>query len=299
MAAEPAHVGYTQWLTAARGRAARRLEGLARPVPTNRGWADLVLDDDRSAILHDICGYVRLRETVLGEWGMAARTGVARGLSVLFAGPPGTGKTMAAGVVAAELGLELFVVDLSQVVSKYIGETEKNLARVFDAAEDSGAVLLFDEADALFGTRTEISDAHDRYANIETSYLLQRMEAYDGVAVLASNLRQNLDDAFLRRLRYVVDFQLPDPEQRRRIWDRHLGGGVPVGELNLDLLAARLPIAGGSIRNIALAAAFLAAAERESLGMDHLVRASRREFEKLGKLWRDPLDGVARTGVAR
>lgn len=296
---QPATADFGHWLSAARRRATRQLDGLARLVPTGRGWDDLVLDDDRTSALREICDYVRLRDLVLGEWGMAARAGVARGLSALFAGPPGTGKTMSAGVIAAELGLELFVIDLSEVVSKYIGETEKNLARVFDAAENSGAVLLFDEADALFGTRTQISDAHDRYANVETSYLLQRMEDYDGVAVLSSNLRQNMDEAFLRRLRFVVDFPLPDQAQRRRIWERHIGGGVPLADLDLDLLAARLPVAGGSIRNIALAGAFFAAAEREPLGMHHLARASRREYEKLGKLWRDPLDATQPPGRSR
>ena len=310
LAHDPPRAAYADWLQVARRRATARLDGLARLVPARRGWDDLVLEPDRTAVLREICDQVRLRDVVLGQWGMAARTGVARGVSVLFTGPPGTGKTMAAGVVAADLGLELFAIDLSQVVSKYIGETEKNLARVFDAAEDSGAVLLFDEADALFGARTEISDAHDRYANIETSYLLQRMEEYDGIAVLSTNLRQNMDDAFLRRLRFVVDFPLPDAAARRRIWERHLGGPAPLDELDFDLLAARLSVAGGSIRNMALAAAYLAAAEGVALGMDHLMRAAGREFEKLGKLWRDPraagdrangaqANAVVRAGVAR
>ena len=285
------------WLAAARRRATHRLDGLARRIRLGRGWDDLVLDADRTTLLHEICDQVRLRETVLGGWGMADRTGVSRGLSVLFAGPPGTGKTMLAGVIARELGLELFAVDLSRVVSKYIGETEKNLAHVFAAAEFSGAVLLFDEADALFGARTEISDAHDRYANIETSYLLQRIEEYDGIAVLSTNLRQNIDEAFQRRLRFLVDFPLPDVAQRRRIWARHLGGEVPVDGVDLDLLATCLPVAGGSIRNIALAAAFLAAADGTPVGMTHLMWAARREFEKLGKLWRDPSTPDGRTAT--
>lgn len=277
------------WRTACRRRLDRDLDALSQRVPAARTWDDLVLDADRCALLHEICDQVRLRGAVLDGWGLGRRAAaVARGLTVLFAGPPGTGKSMAAEVVAHELALDLYRIDLSQIVSKYIGETEKHLARVFAAAEDSGAVLLFDEADALFGRRTEIADAHDRYANIETSYLLQRMEAYDGIAVLSTNLRRNLDDAFLRRLRFVVEFPLPDAERRQQIWARHLGDVPLDDDVDLAALAHRLAVSGGSIRNIVLAAAFLAAAERVPVGMTHLMRAARREFDKIGKLWRDP-----------
>jgi SpoVK/Ycf46/Vps4 family AAA+-type ATPase len=191
-------------------------------------------------------------------------------------------------VIANQLGLDLYRIDLSQVVSKYIGETEKNLSCIFAEAENSNAVLFFDEADALFGKRTEISDAHDRYANIETSYLLQRMEDYEGIAILATNLRQNMDEAFLRRLRFVVEFPFPDAAHRLRIWQGHLRTGAPLDDdLDLSLLAEHVSVSGGSIRSIVLAAAFLAAGEDRPIGMVHLLRAARREFEKVGKLWSD------------
>jgi len=205
-----------------------------------------------------------LRERVLDEWGLGERITGSRGLAALFAGPPGTGKTMAATVVAADLGLDLYRVDLSRVVSKYIGETEKNLARIFAEADGANVVLMFDEADALFGKRTEVSDAHDRYANIEVSYLLQRMEQYEGVAILASNLRHNMDDAFLRRLRFVVDFPFPEPPQRRLIWQAHLRTGAPLHtDLDVPLLAERLVV----------------------VGMGHLLGAARREFAKTDAVW--------------
>jgi SpoVK/Ycf46/Vps4 family AAA+-type ATPase len=237
---------------------------------------------------------------VLGDWGFQGRIAAGRGLAALFAGPPGTGKTMAAGVIANQLGLDLYRIDLSQVVSKYIGETEKNLARIFAEAESSNAVLLFDEADALFGKRTEIGDAHDRYANIETSYLLQRMEDYEGIAILASNLRQNMDEAFLRRLRFVVEFPFPDAAHRLHIWQRHLRTDAPLdGDLDLPLLAERVAVSGGNIRNIVLAAAFLAAGEGQPIGMAHLLRAARREYEKVGKLWHDVQEPRSLAGARR
>jgi SpoVK/Ycf46/Vps4 family AAA+-type ATPase len=202
------------------------------------------------------------------------------GISALFAGPSGTGKTLAAEVIAGVLGLDLYRIDLSQVVSKYIGETEKNLRRVFDAAEEGGAVLLFDEADALFGKRSEVKDSHDRYANIEVSYLLQRMEQYRGLAVLTTNLRDSLDDAFLRRLRFIVSFPFPDAVQRAGIWRRAFPPATPTEGLDPERLAT-LEVAGGTIRNIALAAAFLAADEDAPVRMGHLLRAARGEYEKL------------------
>jgi SpoVK/Ycf46/Vps4 family AAA+-type ATPase len=204
------------------------------------------------------------------------------GISALFAGPSGTGKTLAAEVIAGVLGLDLYRIDLSQVVSKYIGETEKNLRRVFDAAEEGGAVLLFDEADALFGKRSEVKDSHDRYANIEVSYLLQRMEQYRGLAVLTSNLKDSLDDAFLRRLRFIVSFPFPDATQRAGIWRRAFPRATPTEGLDPDRLAT-LEVAGGTIRNIALSAAFLAADEGAPVRMQHLLQAARGEYEKLEK----------------
>jgi SpoVK/Ycf46/Vps4 family AAA+-type ATPase len=208
-----------------------------------------------------------------------------RGVTALFAGPSGVGKTMAAEVVAGELGLNLFSIDLSGVVSKYIGETEKNLKRVFDAAEAAGAVLFFDEADALFGKRSEVKDAHDRYANVEVAYLLQRMEQFDGMAILTTNLRANVDEAFLRRLDAIVDFPLPEIDDRRRLWERNLSARVPrAGDIDLDFLAIRFTLSGGNIRNVAVGAAFLAAEAGRPLGMEDLVRETAREYRKLGRL---------------
>jgi SpoVK/Ycf46/Vps4 family AAA+-type ATPase len=197
---------------------------------------------------------------------------------------------MAAAVVAADLGLDLYRVDLSRVVSKYIGETEKNLSRIFAEAHEANAVLLFDEADALFGKRTDVSDAHDRYANIEVSYLLQRMEHYEGITILASNLRHNMDEAFLRRLRFIVDFPFPEPAQRLLIWRAHLRAGAPLAaDLDLPLLADRLAVSGGTIRNVVLSASFLAAAEDTAVGMDQLLRAARRELAKSDAVWRSDM----------
>jgi SpoVK/Ycf46/Vps4 family AAA+-type ATPase len=225
---------------------------------------------------------VRYRARVCDEWGFAEKSNRGLGLSGLFAGPSGTGKTLAAEVLANELELDLFRIDLSTVVSKYIGETEKNLRRVFDAAEEGGAILLFDEADALFGKRSEVKDSHDRYANVEISYLLQRMEAYRGLAILATNMKEALDPAFLRRLRFVVLFPFPDQAQRAEIWRRIFPAKTPTDSLDIDGLA-RLSISGGNIRNIALNAAFAAAGSEEPVRMPHLLGAVRLEYEKLEK----------------
>ena len=207
------------------------------------------------------------------------------GVTALFAGDSGTGKTMAAEVVAGDLGLDLYVIDLSTVVDKYIGETEKNLDRIFTEADRVNGVLLFDEADALFGKRSEVKDAHDRYANVEVAYLLQRMERFDGLAILTTNLRANLDEAFLRRLDALVDFPMPEEDHRRRLWERHLPPTLPrAGDLDLDFLAARFKLTGGNIRNICVAAAYLAAAEDRPVAMADLVRATEREYRKLGHL---------------
>jgi SpoVK/Ycf46/Vps4 family AAA+-type ATPase len=226
---------------------------------------------------------VRRRATVYGRWGFAERSNRGLGISALFAGASGTGKTMAAEVLANELELDLYKIDLSQVVSKYIGETEKNLRRVFDAAEEGGAILLFDEADAIFGKRSEVKDSHDRYANIEVSYLLQRMEAYSGLAILTTNMKSSLDTAFLRRIRFVVHFPFPDAAQRAAIWQRIFPPETPTQGLRPERLA-QLNIAGGNIRNIALAAAFLAAEEDEApVSMGHMLQAARGEYTKIEK----------------
>jgi SpoVK/Ycf46/Vps4 family AAA+-type ATPase len=228
---------------------------------------------------------MRYRPLVLGEWGFDHKLSLGKGLNVLFAGPSGTGKTMAAEVIAGALGLDLYKIDLSTVVSKYIGETEKNLERIFGAARNSNAILFFDEADALFGKRSEVRDAHDRYANVEISYLLQKMEEYDGLVVLTSNLNKNMDEAFVRRMHFTIEFPYPDEEARRHIWQIAFPAEAPLlPDINFGLLAERYRLTGGNIRNIALTAAFLAARDGGHIGMDHLLWATRREFQKMGRL---------------
>jgi len=256
-----------------------QLDDLAQRIETAATWNDLVLPNAQLQILRDMCAQVRHRRRVYDTWGFAAKGTRGLGISALFAGPSGTGKTMAAEVLAHDLRLDLYRIDLSQVVNKYIGETEKNLRRVFDAAEGGGAVLLFDEADALFGKRSEVKDSHDRYANIEVSYLLQRMESYRGLAILTTNMKTALDDAFLRRLRFIVQFPFPDAAHRSEIWRRIYPGATPVGALDVNRLA-RLNVAGGLIRNIAMHAAFFAAAAQEPVSMTHLLRAARCEYAK-------------------
>jgi SpoVK/Ycf46/Vps4 family AAA+-type ATPase len=232
---------------------------------------------------------------VYETWGFGRRLGPGRGNSARFPGPRGTAKTMAAEILAGALRLDLYRVDLAGVVSKYIGETEKNLRRVFEAAERSGAILCFDEADALFGKRSEVKDSHDRYANIEVDYLLQRMEDYRGLAVLTTNRKAALDRAFLRRLRFLVEFPFPDADLRRRIWQRSFPPEAPVGDLDWGALA-RLEISGGNIRNIALNAAFLAARDDAEIGLEHVLHAARREYAKTDKLT-DPAEFGAAAGL--
>ncbi len=266
-----------------RVRARPRLDGLAQRIEARATWHDLVLPEAQRNILQEILAQVRQRTTVYDTWNFKPGGGShGLGISALFAGASGTGKTLAAEVLAHALHLDLYRVDLSAVVSKYIGETEKNLRRVFDAAEEGGAVLLFDEADALFGKRSEVKDSHDRYANIEVGYLLQRMEAYRGLAILTTNLRSALDTAFLRRLRFIVQFPFPDMAQRLEIWRAIFPPSLPTSGLDMQKLA-RLNIAGGNIRNIALNAAFLAAEAGEPLQMKHLLHAAGTEYAKLEK----------------
>lgn len=259
-----------------------RLEDLAQRIEPMAAWADLILPDAQKQVLQEIVIHVRQRSIVYDTWGFASKSARGLGTAALFAGSSGTGKTMAAEILAQELRLDLYRIDLSAVVSKYIGETEKNLRRVFDAAETGGAILLFDEADALFGKRSEVKDSHDRHANIEVSYLLQRVEAYRGLAILTTNLPGALDDAFLRRLRFIVQFPFPDLEQRVLIWQRIFPTATPTEDLDFQKLA-RLNVAGGNIRNIALNAAFLAAEAGQSVTMAHLLRSARREYAKLEK----------------
>lgn len=265
---------------ACRAQARPRMDDLAQRLEPAATWDDLVLPEAELGVLREIAMHVRQRFKVYENWEFARSSSRGLGISALFAGASGTGKTLAAEVLAAELRLDLYRIDLSSVVSKYIGETEKNLRRVFDAAEEGGAILLFDEADALFGKRTEVKDSHDRYANIEVSYLLQRMEAYRGLAILTSNLKDSLDAAFLRRLRFVVQFPFPDANQRAAIWRRIFPPGAAVDGLDIAALA-RLNVAGGNIRNVALNAAFRAAEAGEPIRMTHLLHAARGEYAKL------------------
>ena len=259
-----------------------RLGELAERIEPRAGWADLILPQTLHVALEEILMQVKQRPVVHEAWGFEKKNSRGMGLGVLFSGPSGTGKTMAAEVLAGELAMDLYRIDLSAVVSKYIGETEKNLRRVFDAAEDGGVVLLFDEADALFGKRSEVKDSHDRYANIEVSYLLQRMEAYRGLAILTTNQKTALDTAFTRRLRFMLDFPFPGAPERAAIWQRVFPASTPLGEIEWNKLA-RLNISGGHIRNIALGAAFRAAEDRRRVEMKHLLAAARSEYYKLDR----------------
>lgn len=258
------------------------LDQLTQRIEAIATWDDIVLPERQRSVLEKIALHVRQRARVYEEWGFAGRSSRGLGISALFAGVSGTGKTMAAEVLANELELDLYRIDLSQTVSKYIGETEKNLSRIFDAADAGGAILLFDEADALFGKRSEVRDSHDRYANIEISYLLQRMESYRGLAILTSNMKDSLDDAFLRRIRFIVPFPFPAQEERAAIWRRVFPESTPTDGIS-EARLSQLNIAGGNIRNIALNAAFLAADGGESVTMSHLHQAARDEYLKLEK----------------
>jgi AAA+ superfamily predicted ATPase len=263
----------------------RKLSTLGRKIKPHHTWSDIVLPEDRLRQLQEICNSMKYRSVVYDQWGFDRKLSLGKGLNILFAGPSGTGKTMAAGIMAGELGLDLYKIDLSTVVSKYIGETEKNLARIFAEAESSNAILFFDEADALFGKRSEVRDSHDRYANIEINYLLQKMEEHEGVAILATNFRKNMDDAFVRRMHFTVEFPFPNEADRRRIWEGIWPAETPQsGEVDLDFMARRFEIPGGNIRNIALAAAFLAASDGGVVNMAHLLHGTKREFQKMGKV---------------
>lgn len=277
-----APVAQTLLWDACRRQSRAKLDGLAQRIDSMVTWDDLVLPDVQKQMLREMVATVRQRTKVYETWGFAEKESRGLGITALFSGASGTGKTLAAEVLADELRLDLYRIDLSQVISKYIGETEKNLHRVFEAAENSGAVLLFDEADAIFGRRSEVKDSHDRYANIEVSYLLQKMEAYRGLAILTTNMKEALDPAFLRRLRFVVDFPFPNLQQRAEIWSRVFPPQTPLDAVDLSKLA-RLNVTGGNIRTMALNAAFLAADGGEAIQMKHLLSAARSEYAKLGK----------------
>ena len=275
-------------LDACRDQSNQRLRDLAVKVDSLYTWDDLILPQRNQSLLKQICDQIRQQYKVFNLWGFDKKLSYGKGLSALFSGPPGTGKTMAAQVLANEIQLDLYKVDLSTVISKYIGETEKNLSQIFKEAETSNAILFFDEADAIFGKRTEVNDAHDRYANIEVSYLLQKMEEYNGIVILASNFRVNMDDAFMRRIRFIIEFPFPDEESRLQIWKIHVPEQAPVeNDIDYALLAKQFSIAGGNIKNVILNAAFLAAKYDKAISMEHILEGTKHEYEKIGKLWSD------------
>ena len=270
---------------ACRAQTQHGLGALARKLTPRYIWRDIILPPRQLEKLRLIGAMIRQRPVVYGDWGFDRKLAMGKGVIALFAGPSGTGKTMAAEIIANELGLDLYKIDLSAVVNKYIGETEKNLERIFGEAQRSDAILFFDEADALFGRRSEVKDAHDRYANIETAYLLQRTEEYDGLVILASNLKKNMDEAFVRRLHFTLDFPEPGEDERLAIWRQTFPPEVPkADDLDLAFLARKLKITGGNIRNVVLTAAFLAAEDSAPLAMRHLIRASVHELQKMGRL---------------
>ncbi|MEV0697091.1 ATP-binding protein [Saccharopolyspora sp. NPDC050389] len=278
-------VGLEDLRSGVRAQNGAGLERLARRITPAVRWDDLVLPEPTHRHLAELAMRARHRDLVLGDWRMRPGGGRGRGVIALFAGESGTGKTMSAEVVASDLGMDLYVVDLSTVVDKYVGETEKNLERIFTEAVGVNGVLLFDEADAIFGKRSQVKDAHDRYANVESAFLLQRMETFDGIAILTTNLRANLDEAFTRRLDVIADFPMPGQDQRRALWDRCLGSAIPRAEdLDLNFCAERFELAGGSIRSCAITAAYLAAEAGRPVGMTELITAVRQEYGKLGRL---------------
>lgn len=270
--------------TACRNRSSLKLNSLARKINPRRKWEDLVLAAPVKEQLEEICAFVRHKETVYSEWRFDKKLSLGKGLNILFAGPSGTGKTLAAEIIAGEVGLDLYKIDLSGIVSKYIGETEKNLKKIFGEAEIGNAILFFDEADALFGKRSEVNDSHDRYANIEVNYLLQQMEEHEGIIILASNYKKNLDDAFIRRLQFAVEFPIPDEAARKEIWIGMFPENARLGkDVDFNFLS-KFKLTGGNIKNIALLAAVLAADGSGIIGMKEILRALKREFQKMGKI---------------
>lgn len=260
------------------------LSAYARKISPRYSWDDIVLPEDTKEQLREIAGQIKHKEIVYSKWGFGNKLSMGKGLNILFSGPSGTGKTMAVEVIASETGLDIYKIDLSCVVSKYIGETEKNLRNIFKEAETCNAILFFDEADAIFGKRSEIKDSHDRYANAEVNYLLQRVEEYEGIIILASNFKKNIDEAFLRRINYALEFPAPDEECRKKIWKNTFPGETPLGEdIDYEFLG-KFKITGGNVKNIVVSAAFLAASDDGEVRMEHLVKAAKREFQKMGKL---------------
>lgn len=278
-------LGRADFEAAARAQSNQALRRRAQKVDEAHDWSDLVLPPRTLQQLREVCAAEKYRSRIFAEWGFDRRLMQGKGLNVLFCGQSGTGKTMSAGIVARELGLDLYKIDLSSVISKYIGETEKHLNQIFHEAQSSNAILFFDEADAIFGKRSEVKDAHDRYANIEVAYLLQKMEEYEGIVILATNFRKNIDDAFTRRIHYVVEFPFPEAQYRELIWRSLMPASAPVAEdVDFGFLARQFELAGGNIRNVALVAALLAAQECGTIRMVHFVLATARELQKLGKM---------------
>lgn len=278
------HITMADLYSACRGQSNSKLSALACKVEPKYTWDDIVLHPDQKKQLREICNYVKYRHIVYGEWGFDRKLSLGKGLNALFSGPPGTGKTMAAEVIANELKLDIYKIDLSQVVSKYIGETEKNLNKIFSEAQTSNAILFFDEADALFGKRSEVKDAHDRYANIEIGYLLQKMEEYEGIVILATNLRNNMDEAFARRIQFTIEFPFPDERERKLMWQGIFPDNTPLAkDIDYDFLSEKLKITGGNIKNIALTSAFYAAKQAPEIEMSHIMLAAKREYQKIGK----------------
>jgi len=271
--------------SACRQQSGYRLNTLAQQIHPQYHWDDIILPKDQTELLLEICSYIKHYHTVYDNWGFGRKLSRGKGLNILFAGPSGTGKTMAAEIMANELGLDLYKIDLSAIVSKYIGETEKNLDRIFQEGQNSNAILFFDEADALFGKRSEVRDSHDRYANIEIAYLLQKMEVYEGMVILATNLRKNMDEAFARRMHFSLEFPIPEEADRYRIWKGIFPREAPLkNSIDLTFMAKQFKITGGNIKNIALSAAFLAAENGGNISMENLIRGTKREYQKMGKL---------------
>ncbi len=271
--------------TACRKQFRGTLSALARKIQPKYGWDDIILPRDQMEQMREICSYVKFYHTVYDDWGFERKLSTGKGLNALFAGPSGTGKTMAAEIVCNELAIDLYKIDLSAIVSKYIGETEKNLDRIFREGQTSNAILFFDEADALFGKRSEVRDSHDRYANIEMAYLLQKMDEYEGIVILATNLRKNMDEAFARRMHFTVEFPFPEEADRYRIWQHVFPKEAPITTgIDLPFMARQFRVTGGNIKNIALSAAFLAAQDGGEIKMENIIWATKREFQKLGKL---------------
>ncbi|MDX2094027.1 MAG: ATP-binding protein [Kofleriaceae bacterium] len=279
------HVTLEDLGDAARLMFSHRLGTMAQRIPTGFTWNDLVLPKDTLEALKEVVRFAHYRPFLLEEWGFSAKLPYGRGVSAILAGPPGTGKTMVAQLLAKELGYDLYRIDLSQVVNKYIGETEKNLAKIFTEAETSHAVLFFDEADSLFAKRTEVKSSNDRYANLEVNYLLQRMETYDGVTLLATNLEQGLDEAFKRRVRFSVQFELPEEDERKALWRSMFPPKVPLADdIDWELVAQRFQMAGGYIKKAALRAALIAVDAKRSVTTQDLLEAARLEYREMGRI---------------